>query len=267
MALSREFFTIQGPSGTGKTFIGLKIVETILNNISNHDKPLLVLCFTNHALDQFLSGVLLVTNKIVRIGGQSKNEEFAKKYNLNSLRKTNFIKNPYSSDLFNTIEKMKMLQSAILHIKAEDGIIDMELLNMYLPQYNINDYLSTFQNISSKSGLVSWLLMADKPQKILKYRTKNIFKCYRDIMSITEYIKEEIDFADINYAMVEDVKISEDPITYKKFSLHSLAKKIERIDSDLNKDDLKVESEVEEQLKSKRLYYLCQLFHLKVINC
>ncbi|XP_077298497.1 NFX1-type zinc finger-containing protein 1-like [Arctopsyche grandis] len=265
MALSREFVTIQGPPGTGKTFIGLKIVNTLLNNISKHDKPLLVLCFTNHALDQFLSGILPTTNKIVRIGGQSKNEEFAKKYNLHSLRKSHAIKNPYSSDLFNIIEKMKMLQSAILHIEAEDGIIDMELLSEHLPQYNINTYLSSLQNISSKSGLVSWLLMMDKPQEIFKYRTENVFKCYQDIISVPKNAKEDLDFDDIRYMMDEDVdvEISEYPITYEKFSLHSLAKKIEKIDSDLNKGDVKVETEVKKQLKSKRLYYLCQLFHLK----
>lgn len=46
---------IQGPPGTGKTFVALRIVEMLLlNRVSN--RPILVVCYTNHALDQFLEG-------------------------------------------------------------------------------------------------------------------------------------------------------------------------------------------------------------------
>lgn len=36
---------------------------------------MLVVCFTNHALDQFLRGLMSHTHSIVRIGGQSKDED------------------------------------------------------------------------------------------------------------------------------------------------------------------------------------------------
>uniref|UniRef100_A0AAG5D7P0 AAA+ ATPase domain-containing protein n=1 Tax=Anopheles atroparvus TaxID=41427 RepID=A0AAG5D7P0_ANOAO len=58
-----------GPPGTGKTFIGLKIVETLLANTT---EQILLICLTNHALDQFLCGVTRFTESIVRMGGQSK---------------------------------------------------------------------------------------------------------------------------------------------------------------------------------------------------
>ncbi|CAG9814752.1 unnamed protein product [Phaedon cochleariae] len=57
-ALSQEISVIQGPPGTGKTFLGLKIADTLLRNKEawfNHT-PMLVICYTNHALDQFLEG-------------------------------------------------------------------------------------------------------------------------------------------------------------------------------------------------------------------
>nr|XP_048693084.1 NFX1-type zinc finger-containing protein 1-like [Caretta caretta] len=57
MALSREFVLIQGPPGTGKTFFGLQIVELLLRNQSQwweDQRPFLVVCYTNHALDQFM---------------------------------------------------------------------------------------------------------------------------------------------------------------------------------------------------------------------
>ena len=66
-ALTREFAVIQGPPETGKTHIGLKVVQTLLRNqhvwnAAGDDDltkslPILVVCLTNHALDQFLEGI------------------------------------------------------------------------------------------------------------------------------------------------------------------------------------------------------------------
>ena len=77
-ALTRELAIIQGPPGTGKTYIGLKLVETLLQNCrvwSTQSKtPIVVVCYTNHALDQFLEGVIDISSKfrtvIRRIGGR-----------------------------------------------------------------------------------------------------------------------------------------------------------------------------------------------------
>ncbi|XP_065226654.1 NFX1-type zinc finger-containing protein 1-like [Planococcus citri] len=84
-ALRSNFTVIQGPPGTGKTYLGLKIVEVLLNNININPNvfktPILLVCYTNHALDQFLEGILNFTQRIVRVGGQSKSNEL-KPYNL-----------------------------------------------------------------------------------------------------------------------------------------------------------------------------------------
>lgn len=43
----------------GKTYVGLKIAQALLSNqdLWKEDKaPMLVVCYTNHALDQFLEG-------------------------------------------------------------------------------------------------------------------------------------------------------------------------------------------------------------------
>ncbi|KAI9554746.1 hypothetical protein GHT06_020022 [Daphnia sinensis] len=106
-AMTRRLALIQGPPGTGKTFIGRKIIATLLDNkhmwhddgnyvVDNarlvakferekmhkfwerygdvwRDKrcPIVVICLTNQALDQFLEGVLKSTKKLIRIGNQS----------------------------------------------------------------------------------------------------------------------------------------------------------------------------------------------------
>ena len=100
MALTKELSVIQGPPGTGKTYIGLKIVQALLRNskVWNEEargendrgdprtRPLLVVCYTNHALDQFLEGILqFQKSDIVRIGGRSASEAL-KPFNLNSLK-------------------------------------------------------------------------------------------------------------------------------------------------------------------------------------
>lgn len=60
LALTKRFALIQG-TGTGKTYVGLKIAQVLLDNIEalNDGKPspILMVSYTNHALDQFLMGI------------------------------------------------------------------------------------------------------------------------------------------------------------------------------------------------------------------
>ena len=95
-ALTREFVITQGPPGTGKTYIGLKIVKALLHNNgvwSKHPdtgdpdpRPMLIVCYTNHALDQFLEGIIrFYKGDILRVGGRS-NSEIVKDYNLHNFR-------------------------------------------------------------------------------------------------------------------------------------------------------------------------------------
>ena len=63
LALTKQFAVIQGPPGTGKTFVGLKIAQALLENASfwqngRKKSPILMVSYTNHALDQFLEGLL-----------------------------------------------------------------------------------------------------------------------------------------------------------------------------------------------------------------
>ncbi|KAL3848155.1 hypothetical protein ACJMK2_019032 [Sinanodonta woodiana] len=84
-ALTKEFVIAQGPPGTGKTYIGLKIVKALLYNrdvwSKNADngnpdpRPMLIVCYTNHALDQFLEGIYkFYKGDVVRVGSRSTSE-------------------------------------------------------------------------------------------------------------------------------------------------------------------------------------------------
>jgi len=41
------------------------------------NRPILIVCYTNHALDQFLKHILIFTNKtdVLRMGGRCRDEE------------------------------------------------------------------------------------------------------------------------------------------------------------------------------------------------
>lgn len=102
MAFSRNIYKF--------SIVGLRIAEVILQNPelrtgrrelpdlgmhSEYRGPLLCICYTNHALDQFLEGILKIMNtrqmnpKIVRVGGRSKSEILSQ-FNLRDIaRRTN----------------------------------------------------------------------------------------------------------------------------------------------------------------------------------
>lgn len=75
----QEVALIQGPPGTGKTYVGVQIAKLLLHNtvhkagVNAGGKPvigpLLCVCYTNHALDQFLMELRQagITN-MVRVG-------------------------------------------------------------------------------------------------------------------------------------------------------------------------------------------------------
>ena len=75
--MTNEVCIIQGPPGTGKTFVGSKIVEMLIKakyKFKSFEGPIFVVCYTNHALDQFLTHILDHTEKILRLGGGTKIE-------------------------------------------------------------------------------------------------------------------------------------------------------------------------------------------------
>ncbi|KAG5647446.1 hypothetical protein DXG03_009376 [Asterophora parasitica] len=69
--LTQKVSLIQGPPGTGKSFIGSLIAKAIHDFTS---QTILVVCYTNHALDDILTSLLdigIPQTSIVRLGGKS----------------------------------------------------------------------------------------------------------------------------------------------------------------------------------------------------
>nr|CAD7431768.1 unnamed protein product [Timema monikensis] len=160
-ATTREFVVIQGPPGTGKTFLGLKVVDFLLQNTSEWNmqgQPILIVCHTNHALDQFLEGIAKISNSIVRIGGQSKSE-ILQKYNLKAIRRIsrenshNYYLSKYINDtMAHLTSRIQRKQERLELIKKNEGILWMD----YLVDRNIIP--SGFLDVL-RTSLVEWLLV------------------------------------------------------------------------------------------------------------
>ncbi|TRM69481.1 hypothetical protein BD626DRAFT_12882 [Schizophyllum amplum] len=82
-ALTREVALIQGPPGTGKSYTGVELLRVLL---AAKAKPILLIAFTNHALDHLLGSILdaKFTRKIIRLGSRSADERISQ-YSIETL--------------------------------------------------------------------------------------------------------------------------------------------------------------------------------------
>eukprot|EP00536_Pseudo-nitzschia_multiseries_P007577 jgi/Psemu1/195979/e_gw1.180.79.1 len=98
--LTSRVALIQGPPGTGKTFIGGLIARILLTNSL---EKILCVCYTNHALDQFLEHLIDAgETSIVRLGARTKSDKI-EKYQLRSLAR---LKSRSDGEVNNTIKRI-----------------------------------------------------------------------------------------------------------------------------------------------------------------
>lgn len=200
-ALTREFAVIQGPPGTGKTFLGIIIASTILENISLKDTPMLVICYTNNALDQFLEGILHVTDKIIRLGSQSKSSKL-EPYSLQNVRaKMNFKHRGFSlakRQLEAIYKEISALQSEI--DICGTGIVCYRRLEPFLKingkqcklKYSNNDrvinwlfeHLEKFNSRKEKNEIEN--TMRKKKFEQIHAEDSKIFECFSEKIALKQ---------------------------------------------------------------------------------
>ncbi|XP_070581257.1 NFX1-type zinc finger-containing protein 1-like [Ptychodera flava] len=197
MALTKEFAVIQGPPGTGKTYIGLKIVKTLLSNRNQWSRdritgqidkrPIFVVCYTNHALDQFLEGIQeFQQTNLVRVGGRSSSEAL-KQYNLNFLKsqirnKRGVPKHIYTG-LWSAREEMQRLQEPMemaseLINATRKGVLSEDYLQPFISRHHLESltggglsfdekYIGTARSIIPQwLGLMGELFVHEEAQNI-----------------------------------------------------------------------------------------------------
>ena len=169
---------IQGPPGTGKTHVGSIITNILRQNLRKNSK-ILVVCFTNHALDQFLENILKDNkneDNIVRIGGRCKNEEI-KKFVLNSEKYKSFIYRDYERQLNQIGHEMA---DVIKLIDKTKRIVIDEVREDFPEIYQkvVNDFFKTL-NIKKEDYIDKYILNRDT---INKYKKSNLNKIKEDLI-------------------------------------------------------------------------------------
>ena len=200
MALTQEVSVIQGPPGTGKTYIGLKIVEALLKNrqvwnpaaalsqtstsrghrflqrratLHHPSSPILVMCFTNHALDQFLEGILDMQEEksfklqLIRVGSRSKNERI-QECNLNKYK---YLPNVIPKG--ELVEKKRLERDA--HKKGAEieriipkyeeprGFVPFSEIKCVIEEHHLRTLLDPVESKEEEqSALEVWLGLCDK---------------------------------------------------------------------------------------------------------
>ncbi|VDI09955.1 Hypothetical predicted protein [Mytilus galloprovincialis] len=136
-SMKSKLALIQGPPGTGKTVVGLKIAELLLKNDhiwrqQENQGPMLLLSYTNHALDQFLLDISkrlrsTDTADIVRLGSRSE-VEILREYNLTSKRKAyNYTREEYITRWGEVQSRTKRESSGLLNVMAFDARSNLKI--------------------------------------------------------------------------------------------------------------------------------------------
>ncbi|KAH6847784.1 hypothetical protein B0I37DRAFT_151316 [Chaetomium sp. MPI-CAGE-AT-0009] len=175
-ALTREYALVQGPPGTGKSYVGVQLVRVLLDHMAEAKLgPILVICYTNHALDQFLKHLLDVgINKIIRIGGQSRAEELEGK-NLRVVSKETgktAVENRILGQ--NYSESKTCLESAGNHLKplhqVRKGKLDFASLRRFLQRHSPSVYR---QFMSLETDEEGYTLAGGDPVQVWLGRKQN----------------------------------------------------------------------------------------------
>ncbi|TRY69333.1 hypothetical protein TCAL_04452 [Tigriopus californicus] len=153
---------IQGPPGTGKTYIGTKVIETILKY--QVDSPILVLTYKNHALDEFLKQCLefCPLEELVRVGGRSKEP---------ALEPCNLFEQLKTVRLSRIIGESK---TRLRESKEELTIQLKELLKTFWYDMSINAYSLLYALTEDQlNALVRGVSWGKGPNKVEYATTKN----------------------------------------------------------------------------------------------
>ena len=160
LVLDHRIAIVQGPPGTGKTFLGVQVVDALLNRRYCDGSPIvrgpiLVLTYKNHALDEFSKHIVTKvlktskSNEFIRVGGRSKEEEM-KKYSLKAaMEKSGKIENELNKKLD---EVSKELLEEVEDFSETCSVLEIEVLKRHLTVAQIGVLIEEFVKLQSQQS-------------------------------------------------------------------------------------------------------------------
>ncbi|CAF0975352.1 unnamed protein product [Rotaria sordida] len=229
LALTNKVALIQGPPGTGKTFLGVRITEMLLYNRSvwcpsdEQSTPILIICHTNHALDQFLELIVKRLNiqegfnnnfiklnllfrlfilGIIRVGNRCQNSRI-QHFSLSNARQVARENRSIPKDVYH--EKRELLDEKIetdCFLKLQQYKMDMSKINI-IPLLSLTEcsiinhkhyisLLKPYYGCMTETALLEWLGLGNQCEQIQNHFIYNE-NLKRNIsqMEINDYIEEK----------------------------------------------------------------------------
>eukprot|EP00057_Strongylocentrotus_purpuratus_P004392 XP_003728602.1 PREDICTED: NFX1-type zinc finger-containing protein 1 [Strongylocentrotus purpuratus] len=171
-ALTKQLTVITGPPGTGKTHVGLKLIQLFVLNkdrwsdftCSSHEGndggPLLFMCASRGTLDEYLTGVsFFQRNGIVRWAGQYTRKSL-QEYQIENLREKQAVSTANEDQLSSEkLEKCKKrlwyVQDNIANLRTK--IFPEEILKVVMDEKHYQK-LKAGKELNSCAVILEWLL-------------------------------------------------------------------------------------------------------------
>ncbi|KAG9092170.1 hypothetical protein FS749_015949 [Ceratobasidium sp. UAMH 11750] len=154
-SLTREVCLIQGPPGTGKSYTGLEIIRVL---IKNKVQPILLVAFTNHALDHMLKGVLdaNITNNIIRLGSKHAADERIMEFSLDNAEKLQ-AKSKMDRTINSAYREMKSTETEMVNLMNKLATRDVP--QDHLEQCILAEYPFHYDELFSAPPSWIWALV------------------------------------------------------------------------------------------------------------
>ncbi|KAF8436537.1 P-loop containing nucleoside triphosphate hydrolase protein [Boletus edulis BED1] len=152
--LNQRVALIQGPPGTGKSFIGALLAKA-LHDFT--DQTILVVCYTNHALDQFLEDLLKIDipdSSIVRLGGGANST--ISHLSLKKQTKERYVRSNAEWTIIDTLKSRAEFLRKELDTKFSGFLasgISLEDMLTYV-EFEDSEYFDAFQVPESTDGMI-----------------------------------------------------------------------------------------------------------------
>ncbi|KIK63308.1 hypothetical protein GYMLUDRAFT_464195 [Collybiopsis luxurians FD-317 M1] len=175
-ALTREIALIQGPPGTGKSFTSREILRVLLQN---RIKPVMLIAFTNNALDNMLLLLLEknITSNFVRVGSRTTNDRIAE-YSLDKLEKTLPERSTSNRTVDRKYAAMKHLEEKMNKLLVEMHIPEITLTGIFKYLESYPSQLETLQHppywinnlyeemIGNSNDSIEWRTMVSRKKQL-----------------------------------------------------------------------------------------------------